>query len=260
MAKSKWILAAALAASVVLFVALRRAEALVAAPNINWAKGVFIQEFYRGETPCYAIGNLSKNDATISAMDRRGNLLGGPWVVKAGASLAIDASTLSDKGILQFKLASGESLGSLPAPPAGEKGAKGLTSRFGLNGSGGRQSDVWIEQPVEAVKADADFEVTLVVPKNAGTIRFSKKGEMNNAISQLPIVEAKSETLPITEKGDALVIDAGKATKDAASHKVTLRFHAPAAGGPSMVMINGFRMIPSGGGHGITRGILVAPK
>lgn len=259
MTKTKWILAAAITAAAVLSVALRRAEALVAAPNIDWSKNVFIQEFYRGETPCFAIGNLTKKDATVSVTDRAGNLLAGPVLVKAGASLALDASTLANKGILTFK--NGDvRLGTLPSPPAAEKGAKGLTSRFGLNGSGGRQNDVWIEQPAEAVKADTDFEVTLVVPKNAGTIRFSKKGEMNNAISQLPILDAKSETLPIEAKGDTLVIDANKATKDAASHTVTLRFHAPAVGVAPMAMISGWRMMPSGGGHGITRGILIAPK
>lgn len=235
------------------------AQAEVIGIGLDWRKNIFVQEFERDGVPFYAIANLGTDNATISVLDRKGNnLLAGPWVVIAGKTVTLDVSNLVGKGMLAFKLADGIPLGLLDAPLAPEKGAKGIISRAGLNGSGGRSNDVWIEQPTDAVKADADFEVTLVVPKNAGTIKFSKKGEMNNAIRQLPILDAKSDTLPIATQGDTLVIDAGKATKDAPSHRVTLRFHTPAAGSP-MTMISGWRMLPTGGGHGITRGIVIAP-
>ena len=241
------------------FVAMSlRADASQIAIGIDWRKNIFIQEIWKDGVPYYQIANLNKDAATITVTDRKeANLLAGPWVVRAQDTLTMDVRNLIDKGLMSFKLSDGSSLGLMPSPTK-EAAVKGtIVSYDGLNGSGGRQTTLWIEQATETFPAGADFTVTLKIPANSGVVKWSQKAETNGTMSQLPLLEAKSETLPISNKGALIEIDTGKPTKQEAIHSVTLRFRTPAT--PTMVMISGFRFNANGGGHGITRGIVVTP-
>jgi hypothetical protein len=248
----------ALSALTGLVLVLTTARAGVIPLGLDWRKNVFVQEIWKDGSPHYVIANLGKDDVTISVFEgNRNKLLAGPWKVAAQGSMTPNIKGLAGKQMVTFKLADGARLGMILGPGAEKPAKDAIVSYYGLNGSGGRQTKVWIEQPSETVKAGDVFELTLKVPANFGTIRFPSQ-TTSFAIKPLNPIEVVSTTLPVG-KDKTHEIDTHKPIKAEAIHAVTLRFRAPAVDAPTMVMINGLHRFPQGGAAGITRGILVSP-
>jgi hypothetical protein len=241
-----------------LFLILAPARAGVIPVGLDWRKNVFVQEIWKDGVPYYVVANLGKEDVTVSVFEQKGDkVLAGPWKIAGKGAATHEIKGLVGKNLVTFKLADGTSLGMIFGPGDEKPDKKAIVSYYGLNGSGGRQTKLWIEQPAETVKAGEVFELTLKVPANVGTIRFPLQ-TVTGAIKALQPFEVVSATLPII-KDKMHEIDTHKPTKAEPIHTVTLRFRAPDVDTPTMFMINGSQRLPDGGGMGITRGVLVSP-
>jgi len=107
--------------------------------------------------------------------------------------------------------------------------------------------------------------VKLTLPSGRETVTFKKTKGTDNPAEAL-ISEAECATLPIQTGKEEIVIDTSKPLKVAAVHMVTLRFKAPKADAPTMVVIDGWVSIPptvpgtTGGGYHVIRGVIVRPE
>jgi hypothetical protein len=187
----------------------------------------------------------------------------GPWQIPAKSVMRVEAPQAEAGKLLSFQV-SGKSLGLLSAPQAGETQAAGKCLTYdGLNGSGGRHTNLWCEQDAPTVKSGGVIELKLQIPARSGTLTFKKEAgdpTPNIAIGKVLIREASSETAEVVSDGKTVTIDTGKMKKDVPVHTVTLRFDAPKVDKPAMVYIDGWlAIIPGKSGHGITRGVIVEP-
>ena len=242
-----------------LLVSFGSAPANIVPIGIDWRKQIFVQEVYKDGVPHYLIANLGDKEVTITLFEKRSDtVLAGPWKI-AGKSVEFkEIKNLAGKEMVTFKLADGAALGMIFAP-GDEKPAKtAIVSYYGLNGSGGRQVNQWVEQKSEMVKGGEVLELTLKLPAKVGTIRFGAES-VNDDIRSLSPFEVVSPSLSIAAKDKVFEIDTQKPLKAETLHTVTLRFRVPEVESPTMFMINGQQRLPNGGGMGITRGIAVLP-
>ncbi len=155
--------------------------------------------------------------------------------------------SLLDKNLVTVKLKDGALLGAVFAPGA-EKPDKGaIVSYYGLNGSGGRQTKQWIEQPKEPAKSGQVFELTLKIPAKSGTIKFPPQNSPGSIQPLVPI-EVACATLPVA-KDKQFEIDTQRPTKEQPIHSVTLRFKAP--GRRAADHVHGQRPAVAAGGGGM---------
>lgn len=258
------------------------ASASQIAIGLDWRQNVFVQEFWPDDKARYAIYNgradaikLMVNDiqfvsapGTESFRAVEGKDLAG-WEIEGKGVVFVDAPVApAGNGLrfLTFRIAHGARLGTLTFPAAPGDMPKGkIFSCDGINGSGGRRQKVYYEQDSLAFKSDGIIEVRLKLPAGAETITFKKKKGMDNPVEAI-ISEAECATLPIQASDKAIVIDTGKPLKAAAVHVVTLRFRAPHADTPTMVVIDGWVALPPsiagtpGGGYHVIRGVIVQPE
>jgi hypothetical protein len=237
------------------------ARAEVIGIGLDWRKNVFIQEYWQAGAPRYLIANLGKEPVKVAVYNRQaaGPALAGPWEVPANGIIRVDAPNAMAEGLLQFKLADGTSLGLLGAPVAPASLAKDRTvSNDGLNGSGGRQRDLWCEQEKAAFPAGGIIEVTLLIPAGKGTVTFQKKKGLDTP-PEAVIREARSETLTVQATDKEIRIDSNRPLKEAKLHTVTLRFDAPPVTAPTLVAIDAWCATGKGGGFHIIRGVVVEP-
>ena len=235
------------------------ARANVIPLGIDWRKQIFVQEIYKDGVPHYLIANLGKDEVTISVFEKRTDtVLAGPWKIPGKSVVVKEVKDLIGKEMVTFKLANGTALGLIIAPSDEKPSKTAIVSYYGLNGSGGKQVNQWIEQPSEIVKGGEVLELTLKVPANVGTIRFGPQPENENIRSLFPY-EVVSKSLPVDTKDKTFEIDTQKPLKEEALHTVTLRFRVPETDTPTMYMVNGQQRLPNGGGMGLTRGIVVSP-
>jgi hypothetical protein len=249
--------------------------------GLDWRAGIFVQEYWQGGKPRYLIANLTREAAKVSVQPwqmpnmreggvlreivavppKPGEPLAGPWEVPAGGVADVDASPLLGKTLVEFR--SGDKrLGLLEAPKAPvAKPPTGVATSYGINGSGGRQGQMWCEQAALRVPAGADLEVKLVTAPNQGTIKFSKKGKAAGDArpAELALVGAACDTLTVTSTDDAVVIDTGKPLKDQATHTAVLRLKAPDVAALTLVTFGGW-VQHGGGGYWLIRGVLVDPR
>jgi hypothetical protein len=234
----------------ILLVFTPKAHALIAV-GINW-NAVFVQEYWRNGQPYYDIANITAKPLDISTSD------GGKWKVKPGRIIHGEAKIGRPNTYIRFLTQNG-SLGTLPAPLAPPQVVKEKYVTYeGLNGSGGRYSDLYVQQTEHTFPGGGFIEVELVVPANRGLINFPKAGANKYPLKEAFIAEAKCDSLKVTDNGKEIVIDANQPLKNQNVHTVRLRFRAPNVQKRSMVLINGWAR-QGQGGHGITRGVIVVP-
>jgi len=230
--------------------------------GLPWRE-IFIQEYWKDGTPHYAIANFGKEAIKISAFAGRAPAaVAGPWEVEAGAIVHVEAPE-GQTGLLTLRLDGEKHLGLIGAPRAGATQPKGKCATYdGLNGSGGRHTDLWCEQDTVTFKSGGVIELTLKVPANAGIIKYKKGGGQPSgkiAISKAAIKEAVSDTARITADDKVITIDVKKPDKQAAMHTIAVRFDAPKVEEATMVFTDGWLQKSGRSGHGITRGVVVAP-
>lgn len=257
------------------------ASASQIAIGLDWRQSVFVQEFWQDGKARYAIYNGRPDAIKIAVSDVQFvNVPGtesfraiegkdrGSWEVNGKGLVLVDAP-LAPAGdglrYLRFRIVDGPRLGVLTFPVAPANLPKGkIVSCDGINGSGGRRQDVCYEQDSLTFKSDGIIEVKLKLPAGGETISFKKKKTIDNPTEAL-ISEAECATLPIQVGKEEITIDTSKPIKAAPVHMITLRFKAPRADAPTMVVIDGWVSIPStvpgiaGGGYHAIRGVIVQP-
>jgi hypothetical protein len=184
------------------------------------------------------------------------------WVVQGKAVLQVDAPmAAAGDGLrfFRFRIVDGPALGVLTLPVAPADLPKGkIVSCDGINGSGGRQRKVCFEQDAPTFKLGGVIEMRFTLPAGGGTVTFKKSKGIDIPAEAL-ISEALCATLPIEADADKIVIDASKPLKAATVHVVTLRFNAAKVDAPTMMVIDGWVSLASGGGHHAIRGVIVQP-
>lgn len=163
------------------------AAANVIGIGLDWRKNVFVQEYWKDGTAHYLIANRGKAPVTITVNEWKaqgaGPKLAGPWEVKAGAVLDVEAPKIKGEQFVLWQLADGTDLGLLGPPRApAEKPGEKVATYDGLNGSGGRRFDVYCEQAKAGFPSDGTFEVKLVLSSAAsarGVLTFRKKKSLD---------------------------------------------------------------------------------
>jgi hypothetical protein len=230
------------------------AHADVIGVGLDFNKGIWVQEYWQDGKPFYLLFNPTGTAVTLSVRQRADNeLVAGPWTLAAGAALDVDAGPLQGKDLIKFDLTDKVNLGLLHAPSKAEgQPDKGLVTCLGLNGSGGRYPKHWVEHASLKVSAGDPVELKIVIPADQKQLIVNKK--------DLPGLEVTCESLKVTQDAQKFTVDVGKATADKPSHTVVVKLTAPKVEKPTLLMFDGFLFAKSGGGHGVTRGIVVLPK
>jgi hypothetical protein len=230
--------------------------------GLSWDQKVFVQEYWRLGSPYYAVSNRTDKVATLTLIGNKGQI-GGPWRVKSGATKGFQVPTADNLNELVRVMNGDRSLGliDLPTkltPPAED----GFATCVGLNGSGGRDQNLWMVQKQWQYVAGGVIEVTFLIKSRPGTLSLTgPAGDTRpGGLAGAQVKKATSETLPVQEKGKGFVIDTGKPKKPADWHRVTVQLQAPEVKTLTLVLINGWMADSGGGGHVLARGVLVAPK
>jgi hypothetical protein len=225
--------------------------------GLDWNQGVFVQEYWQAGKPHYAIANSGNAAASISVYEAQtGKKLAGPWNIAPKRVISADAAKLQEQGLLEFRLGSGMPLGLLDAPraPAGPSMESGkIVTTGGLNGSGGRQNELWFEQGSRAFKPESMVTLELVVRPGIGEILYSR--------DKLTELDVTCDTLPVKSSRGNFIIDTDHPAQSRMHHRIYLRFKTPKTDQPMIMVVDGWRWIVVGkNGHGLTRGIIVDPS
>lgn len=252
------------------------ADASQIAVGLDFRQNVFVQEFWQDGKARYAIYSTRPEAITLSVSDVQFVNIPGTegfravegkelasWKIKSKEVLFVDAPKApAGDGLrfLRFRIAGGPLLGALSVPVSPADLPKGkIVSNDGLNGSGGRRQKVVYEQDSFTFKSDGLIEVKLKLPAGGETVTFKNTKSMD-APTEALISEALCDTLPIQiSKEGNITIDTTRPLKAAPVHTVTLRFKAPRADAPTMVVIDGMVTI-SGGSYHVIRGVIVQPE
>lgn len=233
------------------------ARADVVGVGLDFRKNVFVQEVWESGEPSYVIYNKQDKPVSITVLSRRTKeKLAGPWAVNAGSMEHVAAKDLIGKDLMEFQLGDGTSLGLLDAPVKANWNADGdkeIRSSHGMNGSGGRQADIWVRQPIR-VKSGTAYTIDVSAPANAGLLMWSKKID--------GLVSVESPTLTVKTVADRYEVDLSSPKQKADRHTITLTMKHPDYKATSMFMLDGWRWTSAKktGGHGITRLIVVDAK
>jgi hypothetical protein len=222
--------------------------------GLDWSHNVFVQEYWQSGNPHYAIANLGNATAKIAVYEERtGNKIAGPWEVGPKQVIRADAARLQGKGLLEFRLEPGILLGLLDAPRKPriyclESGD--VVTVQGLNGSGGRNDELWFEQPSLTFPPESDAALVLIVRPGIGEISYSRE--------KLPDLEIKCDTLPVQSTKEQITIDTNRPMQKLMYHRISLRFKTPKAAQPMIMVVDGWRWIVARkNGQGVTRGIII---
>jgi hypothetical protein len=219
--------------------------------GLRWDK-VFVQEYWKDGKPYYAIANIGDRNAIVWTTDGAGK-----WKVKAGQIARVAVQPGQNGALFRFMIDQ-QNLGLLQQPVTPKQPVKdGYATYLGLNGSGGGYQDLYCVQKEFSFPSGGIIEIDLIVPSKRGTITFWKQKRNDYPLPQALIIEAKCATLPVTDTGGTIVIDANKPLKDEPTHTVLLKFRAPMVQRKTMVIIDGNATLTQGGAHGITRGVVV---
>lgn len=231
---------------------------MMIAVGLDWRQNYFIQEYWQDGKPFFLIANQTDTDNTVAVTDHKAQgpvkTLAGPWPVKAHQIVTVDATALVGQELVGVQLGNGTGLGLVNAPvaPPAELKATGLLSTYGLNGSGGRQLDAWVETQGPLLTGGTTTEVRLHLPASAGELVITKE---NN-----PGIKVAAEGLKVVETAKDFTLDVQHPAQAAASYTVVLTLPLPAVKQPTMVVLDTWLWAPGRqGGHGVTRGLAVLP-
>lgn len=223
--------------------------------GLDWRKNIFIQEYWKDGKVSYSIANKTGADQVIVGHTYNGGKkIAGPWNVKANSLISEDVSSLIGKDLVQFDLEGGDSLGLMDSPVAPAEFPKSpIVSYYGLNGSGGRHNDVWVEQDKLVFPSESIVELRLRIPGSKGQL-IVKKGD-------LPNIEVSCKTLKVSQGKDDIMLDIENPITAQDAHIVVLKFKAPKADKTAMLTVDTWLWDRGkNSGHGITRGVVIGQK
>lgn len=235
-----------------------RAFATSIGVGLDWRPKVFVQEYWNDGKVSYAIANHTDTDQvlTVSAWRDR-KRLAGPWAVKAHAVIHVDASALIGllvpNDLLSFALESGVSLGWMQSPKQPEGAPRTMiVTGYGLNGSGGGERDLWVEQDAVSFRPGSVVELRVRIPGSKGQL-IIKQGDLLD-------LEVSCKTLTVNRENDQLVLDIAKPISAQDAHLVVLRFKAPNVEQTTMLPFSPWLSERGNrGGRGISRGVVIEP-
>ena len=257
----------AAAAFAIVLAAATVADSSQTALGLRFQHDIFVQEYWRHGQPCYLIANTGDQEATIRVSrwtkeKGPGDILS-EWRVDAKGYRIVDANDFSRQSWLEFTILNGPSLGIMEAPVSSQKEAP-IASFVGLNGSGGRNLEVWFEHQEIEVSADARISIVLHLVADFGTLfldrtrPFVSEGRLvdDPPLRSAYLQSAVSSTLPVRFTDDRVVIEAVK-SGEVKNHEVRLEYHIPDGTKTPLVMITGWVQQQPGRGHGLVRGLAV---
>jgi hypothetical protein len=220
--------------------------------GLSW-KEIYVQEYFNDGQPYFLIANLGKKDVLITTTE------GGKWKVGAGKVVERKTTAGQPNDLVRF-YSNGGSLGLVPVPIAPKQPVKDKIATYaGLNGSGGTYYDVYCVQKQLSFPSGGKIEIELIVPPKAGTMTFPKDKKHDYPITEVFITQIKCDSLPVTDNGKEIVINANQPLKEQKAHTAMLQFQAPKVDRRTLVMFSGWSARSGGGGHGITRGVVIVP-
>jgi hypothetical protein len=230
--------------------------------GLSWNEKVFVQEYWRLGWPYFGITNVSDKAVAVTMIDREGKGEG-PWRVKAGASKGFRVNPAKQTGEMVRLRNADRGLGTteLPKdePPAA---ANGFASCVGLNGSGGHDAGLWMVQRHLRYPSGTVIEVTFLVKSRPGVLSLFKtpNGTPPGGLAFASAKEVTCDTLPVRADAKAFYVDTTNPKKAAEWHRITARFQAPDVKRLTLALIDGWMAGSGGGGHGLARGVVVAPQ
>ncbi len=224
--------------------------------GLNWRAEVFVQEVWEGGEPFYLLFSRREKPVKLTVHSYRGGeKLAGPWSLPPKRLVRVKAAGLIGKDLISLRLDDGVNLGLLESPVKGAWGkddAKRLVSHYGLNGSGGRQKDIWVTHPALSVEPGTTFSIDVSIPSKSGAYLWSKQKN--------EIASVTCPSLDVLEFPDRFEVDTGKGKGAVSRHVVTIKLRAPKEKSPALIILGGWRWtVPKKSGHGLTRGIVVVP-
>lgn len=119
-----------------------------------------------------------------------------------------------------------------------------------LQNGGKRQADVWYEQNEMSVNESEEFEITLKIPANSGTMTYFHKPlvkrekyiAVKDEVAESVIIAASSDKLKIESDDEKIVIDTSdENARPGEILTVNLKFKAPTVEHRSLTSIYGYR-------------------
>jgi hypothetical protein len=235
--------------------------------GLDWSKQIFVQEFWTGGEPFYAVVNARPEPVELRIHEYRraeaGALLLEPIHLPAKGFERVPAARLIGPELLLFKTGDGTTLGVLQAPrrnPAGwpaPDADRAIITCNGLNGSGGLRMDLATYQGRMEYSSGAEFRLSLSLPADVGVVSIPRHGPKELPAS-VTVLAAESKTLRVSQDDRAFIIDTTNPDSSQAVHWVVLTLKAPAVRTPTMAVLSG-RLKTQVGSVGITRGIVIVP-
>ncbi len=262
-----------------LFFAFQQVHASQIPIGLNSKHGIFVQEFWQGNSPTLCLTNRSEKNKTVRVSRWPARQLPADllmrWPLQAGSAQCHSVSGLEGQQLLEFTLANGLRLGLFKIQRAGlieekqpeedvpqvgllqEKPASVFSSFKGPNGTCSTSDNTWIEQSNLWLKAGEPAYVTLL---SAGTNTLIEMPiETRLDLPLLPIKSMSSDTLVIDNDGNQFTIKKGALAAERAIHQTRLEFDVPAVMQPTMFVISGRQRIANNGWQCFIRGVMVEP-
>lgn len=119
-----------------------------------------------------------------------------------------------------------------------------------LQDGGERQADLWYEQDEISVNESEEFEITLKIPANSGSMTYFHKPlskrekhiDVQDEVAESVIVSASSDKLKIESDDEKIVIDTFQEDASTEIQTVILKFKAPKVEHRSLTSIYGYRL------------------
>ncbi len=247
--------------------------------GLNTKHGIFVQEFWQGNSPTLCLTNRSDKNKTVRVSRWPARQLPADllmrWPLQAGSAQCHSVSGLEGQQLLEFTLANGLRLGLFKIQRAGlieekqpeedvpqvgvlqEEPASVFSSFKGPNGTCSTSDNTWIEQSNLWLKAGEPAYVTLL---SAGTNTLIEMPiETRLDLPLLPIKSMSSDTLVIDNDGNQFTIKKGALATEPGVQQTRLEFDVPAVMQPTMFVISGRQRIANNGWQCFIRGVMVEP-
>ena len=253
--------------------------------GLNTKHGIFVQEFWQGNTPTLCLTNRSDKNKTVRVSRWPASQVPADflhqWPLQAGSVQCHSVSGLEGQQLLEFTLASGLRLGLFkiqkpglieekqPEEDVPQVGAlKGempqaeqssvFSSFKGPNGTCST-SNTWIEQPNLWFKAGEPAYVTLLSAGIGVDTLIEMPIETRLDLPHLQIKSMSSDTLAINRIDNQFTIKKGALAAEPAVHQTRLELDLPTVMQPTMFVISGRQRIPDNGWQCFIRGVMVKP-
>lgn len=225
-------------------------------------RGVFLQEYWDTERPCYAVANISGAPIELNVSEwndgRSGNRLFSREIASNSVQfLEIEEPIMDYRGdLLAISLDQNSFLGLLKAPVRAhiqDRLGEFLTID-GLNGLGARDANIRCWQDRLSFDGNEVISLILEIPGAAGTI-FLNEGSDGNDLPRSVVRDASSQTLGVEKRNEIIEISNNDYARTG-MHKVSLEVVIPPVKERTMTFFSGRTVVREGGSFHFARGLV----